>query len=125
MPTPENLSLNPVATRSPYVRALSRLDAFISDQRGSMGLRSGLYGGRNSTAAPGILILDEPTGGLDGENMRSMAASMEHAAHNGACLLVITHDLELMNLVCTEKIVLNKQSREANLYENNRAAAFV
>ena len=55
---------------------------------------------------PRILILDEPTSGLDGENMRRMAEAMTQAAQNGACLLVITHDLELMNHVCTEKIVL-------------------
>ena len=56
---------------------------------------------------PSMLILDEPTSGLDGENMRRMADSMEQAAAQGACLLVITHDLELMNRVCTEKLVLH------------------
>ncbi len=56
---------------------------------------------------PRMLILDEPTSGLDGENMRRMAHSMKRAATEGACLLVITHDLELMNLVCTDKIVLH------------------
>jgi len=69
--------------------------------------------------SPRVLILDEPTSGLDGENMRNMAASMERAAKDGACLLLITHDLELMNLVCTEKIVLRKQQHEVNSHENN------
>ena len=50
---------------------------------------------------PRMLILDEPTSGLDGENMRRMAESMRRAATDGACLLVITHDLELMRRVCT------------------------
>jgi energy-coupling factor transport system ATP-binding protein len=63
---------------------------------------------------PRVLILDEPTSGLDGENMRGMAASMERVARDGACVLVITHDLEFMNLVCAEKIVLRKQQREVN-----------
>ncbi len=57
---------------------------------------------------PRMLILDEPTSGLDGENMRRMAKSMRRAAADGACLLVITHDLELMDLVCMDKIVLQK-----------------
>ena len=57
---------------------------------------------------PRMLILDEPTSGLDGENMHRMAGAMEQAARDGACLLVITHDLELMHRVCTEKIVLRK-----------------
>ncbi len=58
---------------------------------------------------PRMLILDEPTSGLDGESMRRMAESMRRAAEAGACLLVITHDLELMDRVCTEKIVLRKR----------------
>ncbi len=57
---------------------------------------------------PRMLILDEPTSGLDGENMRRMAESMRRAANDGACLLVITHDLELMRLACTEKITVRK-----------------
>jgi energy-coupling factor transport system ATP-binding protein len=61
---------------------------------------------------PRMLILDEPTSGLDGENMRRMAESMRRAAADGACLLVITHDLELMDLACTEKIVLHKHRGE-------------
>jgi energy-coupling factor transport system ATP-binding protein len=57
---------------------------------------------------PLMLILDEPTSGLDGENMGRMAESMDTAAKDGACLLVITHDLELTGRVCTEKLVLRK-----------------
>lgn len=57
---------------------------------------------------PRMLILDEPTSGLDGENMLRMAEAMRTAAEHNACLLVITHDLELMNNACTEKIVLHK-----------------
>ncbi len=58
---------------------------------------------------PRMLILDEPTSGLDGQSMRRMAESMRRVAEVGACLLVITHDLELMQHVCTEKIVLRKK----------------
>ncbi|MDR2489031.1 MAG: ABC transporter ATP-binding protein [Desulfovibrio sp.] len=61
---------------------------------------------------PRMLILDEPTSGLDGENMRRMAQSMRRAAANGACLLVITHDLEFMHPVCTEKLVLPEHTGE-------------
>jgi energy-coupling factor transport system ATP-binding protein len=64
---------------------------------------------------PHILILDEPTSGLDGENMSRMAEGMEHAAREGACLLVITHDLELMQRVCAEKLVLHKNTTGGKL----------
>lgn len=59
---------------------------------------------------PRMLILDEPTSGLDGENMLRMASAMQDVAEHEACLLVITHDLELINHVCTEKIVLRKHA---------------
>lgn len=59
---------------------------------------------------PDMLILDEPTSGLDGENMQRMAESMRRVAADGACLLVISHDLELIQHVCTGKIVLQKNT---------------
>lgn len=49
---------------------------------------------------PDVLILDEPTSGLDGRNMERIAVALEKAAAGGACVLVITHDLELMDRVC-------------------------
>lgn len=61
---------------------------------------------------PRLLILDEPTSGLDGENMRRMADSLREIAAQGVCLLVITHDLEFINRVCTEKIVLHPYHKE-------------
>lgn len=56
--------------------------------------------------SPDVLILDEPTSGLDGKNMRRIAESIQQAAAAGAAVIVITHDPELMNAVCTSKIVL-------------------
>ena len=45
---------------------------------------------------PRLLILDEPTSGLDGENMQRLAAALEAQAAEGRCILLITHDLELL-----------------------------
>ena len=50
---------------------------------------------------PDLLILDEPTSGLDGLNMRRIAAALTEVASQGICALVITHDLELMELACS------------------------
>lgn len=55
---------------------------------------------------PGVLILDEPTSGLDGLNMRRMADALEEVAAQGVCALVITHDLELMQLACSSALRL-------------------
>lgn len=49
---------------------------------------------------PDVLILDEPTSGLDGGNMRRISHVLKLLAGRGACVLVITHDLELMKLSC-------------------------
>lgn len=49
---------------------------------------------------PDVLILDEPTSGLDGENMMRIARMMRSAAEKGTCVVVITHDLELLEEVC-------------------------
>ena len=44
-----------------------------------------------------VLILDEPTSGLDGRHMREMSGLLRSIADSGTCILVITHDIELMN----------------------------
>ena len=48
---------------------------------------------------PSLLILDEPTSGLDGRNMRVIAAQLAQFALDGGAALLITHDLELLELV--------------------------
>ena len=60
---------------------------------------------------PEVLILDEPTSGLDGDNMRRIAGALQLLAERGACILVITHDLELMKLSCTCALRLPLQEK--------------
>lgn len=55
---------------------------------------------------PDILILDEPTSGLDGANMAVIAETITSFAEQGACVLVISHDLELLERVCTCRMEL-------------------
>ena len=55
---------------------------------------------------PDVLILDEPTSGLDGRNMRRIATALADVVDRGACVLVITHDLELMEIACTAALRL-------------------
>ena len=59
---------------------------------------------------PDILILDEPTSGLDGGNMLRIAQALTLLAERGACVLVITHDLELMKRSCTRALRLPLRS---------------
>lgn len=55
---------------------------------------------------PSILILDEPTSGLDGQNMQRIANLLRHLGNEGKAVLVITHDLELIEACCTKCIRL-------------------
>jgi energy-coupling factor transport system ATP-binding protein len=55
---------------------------------------------------PDIMILDEPTSGLDGRNMQLISDAIRMAAEDGACVLLISHDLELINLCCDHALQL-------------------
>jgi len=46
--------------------------------------------------SPDVLILDEPTSGLDGKNMHIISNLLRQTANEGAAVIVITHDLELI-----------------------------
>lgn len=53
---------------------------------------------------PDILILDEPTSGLDGANMRLIAQGVADMAKTGTCVLMISHDLELIEMTATARL---------------------
>lgn len=55
---------------------------------------------------PKILILDEPTSGLDGANMKRIASALNSLAGQGVSVLLITHDLELMDMACAQALRL-------------------
>lgn len=55
---------------------------------------------------PDVYILDEPTSGLDGANMKLIADSVRRFAEQGACVLLISHDLELLESVCDSRLTL-------------------
>lgn len=54
-----------------------------------------------------LMILDEPTSGLDGHNLRLMAAHIRALADKGIAVLVITHDVELINMCADYKLACN------------------
>lgn len=47
-----------------------------------------------------IVILDEPTSGLDAIHMRQVAAGIRTLHDAGAAVIVITHDVDLVELTC-------------------------
>lgn len=56
-----------------------------------------------------VLILDEPTSGLDGANLHRIAGALRQLSDEGKAVLVITHDLELVDMVCDSAIRLPLQ----------------
>jgi energy-coupling factor transport system ATP-binding protein len=55
-----------------------------------------------------VLVFDEPSSGLDGENLRRAAAALRSAAESGAAVFVITHDTELIGACCTRRFNLEQ-----------------
>ena len=50
-----------------------------------------------AVSGKGLLVFDEPTSGLDGQNMRRTAALLKQLAAQGSCVVLITHDGELIH----------------------------
>jgi energy-coupling factor transport system ATP-binding protein len=69
-------------------------------QKQRLSIACGLLSGRE------VLIFDEPTSGLDGKSLRIVGEMLWQAAESGTCVLVITHDNELIRSCCTHLYVM-------------------
>ncbi|MFP4453945.1 MAG: hypothetical protein ACLFPI_11355, partial [Desulfobacterales bacterium] len=73
---------------------------------------------------PDILILDEPTSGLDGVNMRIIANAVKKLSESGTCVLVISHDQELISTACTHVLALPLARKSADPAAARHAVGF-
>ena len=71
-------------------------------QKQRVAIGAALYSGKR------ILILDEPTSGLDYGQMIRVAEALKEAKKDVDVILLITHDVELMNACCTAVLDLRK-----------------
>jgi energy-coupling factor transport system ATP-binding protein len=55
-----------------------------------------------------LIVLDEPTSGLDGYHMRITAQRLQTLAKSGKPILLVTHDIEFINLVATSIVYLQE-----------------
>jgi energy-coupling factor transport system ATP-binding protein len=69
-------------------------------QKQRLSIACGLLSGRE------ILIFDEPTSGLDGRSLRIVSGIFRQAAESGKCVLIITHDHELIRACCTHLYIM-------------------
>lgn len=60
---------------------------------------------------PKILILDEPTSGLDKQNMQRIVEVLKRIVAQGTAVLMITHDLELIQECCDYALRITKENR--------------
>lgn len=60
--------------------------------------------------APEVLVLDEPTAGLDGRATRNMSQVFRQLQKQGKTLVLITHNMDLVAELATHVVVLKKGS---------------
>ena len=59
---------------------------------------------------PEVIVLDEPTTGLDGDEARLVMATLKKLQHRGHTVIVITHNREIAEQ-CADRIVAMEQGR--------------
>jgi len=96
---------------SPPARALlDRIAPGIDDSGDprdlSEGQRLGLVLALQLRAAPGVVLLDEPTRGLDYAAKRALAAVLDELAGEGRAIVLSTHDVEFVAVASHRVIVM-------------------
>jgi ABC-2 type transport system ATP-binding protein len=74
----------------------------------SHGMRQRLGLAQALLGTPDLLVLDEPTDGLDPQQMRQTRAVLRRAAESGTTVLVSSHLLSEVEQVCDHAAVMNK-----------------
>jgi energy-coupling factor transport system ATP-binding protein len=97
----------------PSVRAKDLLDRLAPDIPGdahprdlSEGQRLALVLAVQLAAAPAVVLLDEPTRGLDYGAKKTFIAIIDQLAAEGRCVVVSTHDVEFVAAVADRVVVM-------------------
>ena len=95
------MELNAVALKDAKERARTLLSSVGIHEEKLRRFPANLSGGeqqrvaiaRSLATGAGILLADEPTGNLDGENSRNVVEILTRLAHEeGYCVIIVTHD---------------------------------
>lgn len=109
------------ALQKDEVAVVERLAAFVG-YRGDLTLRVAdlshvdrrlIEIGRALAASPGVLLLDEPAGGLSGESRVEIARLLRQIADSGITLILVEHDMSLVMSVSDLVVVLDAGARIA------------
>jgi ABC-2 type transport system ATP-binding protein len=74
----------------------------------SLGMHQRLGIARALLGAPEVLVLDEPTVGLDPQEMRSIRRLLQDLAHSGVTVLLSSHLLAEVEEVCSHVVVMDR-----------------
>lgn len=83
------------------IKLTDRADAFPSQLSGGEAQRVAIA--RSLALAPELLFADEPTGNLDSETSKGIAALLGKINELGTTVIIATHDLTLLELFATER----------------------
>ena len=133
----ENLRVFAIAGRHDTARIDELLDVVGLTGRGddrartySLGMKQRLGIAAALLGDPELLILDEPTNGLDPQGVREMRALIGALAGNGRTVLVSSHDLSELEQVCDWMLLIDTgtvlyQGPTRDLVSAGRAALLV
>jgi energy-coupling factor transport system ATP-binding protein len=93
-------------TRATLDRIINNLDDSQHPRDLSEGQRLSLALGVVMAAKPRLLLLDEPTRGLDYDAKRSLVTILQSLKAEGVAVVLATHDVELVAMVADRAIVL-------------------
>ena len=95
------MELSGVGTKAARERAKALLESVGIGEEKFRRFPANLSGGeqqrvaiaRSLATGAGVLLADEPTGNLDGENSRNVVELLTRLAHEeGYCVIIVTHD---------------------------------
>jgi len=94
--------------KSEELLALFNLNAKVNELAGSLsrGMRQKLAICCNYLFDPKVLLLDEPLTGLDPPGIRGLLDSIRARAARGACVILSSHLLAMIDHVCTHVLVM-------------------
>lgn len=113
------------------VKLSNRIDEKVSKY--SLGMRQRLGVAQALLHKPKLLILDEPTNGLDPQGIKELRDVLKHIAHNdGVCVVVSSHLMSEMELMCDRvgiiangKMIGTYSMEELTSRSNGSAAEYI
>lgn len=104
-----------------YVGLKNRINDKVSKY--SLGMRQRLGIAKALLNDPNVLILDEPTNGLDPEGIKDLRDLLKRLAKTGMGVLISSHNLAELESFCNKVLIIDKgvilESSEVNEFKKN------